>query len=387
MTTPRKVLLLIERDVGYRHAVLKGIFEYLRQREGWSCEAGNVSPDGLRILRVWKPDGIIAALWNRPIAEALFRSGLPMVDVFNWHSDIACARVSVDDDAVGAMAARFLIDSGFRRLGLVQSHHLQFAMERRQGFTRVAIAEGIPVDLAPPISGNSEVWGAGKQITERNLLVRWIDRLPKPIAIFAMSDAGAVQVIEACRMLNVNVPDQVSVLGCDNDELLCHLRHPPISSIELGEQRVGYRAAVLLDDLMAGNRRDLQVRLPPVGIIERTSTNRMLLEDADITAALKYIAEHAHQGIHVEDIVAHVIVPRRTLQRRFCALVGHSLQQEIMRARLKRGCHLLTETDLTVPQVAQRCGFAGRERFWSAFRKEMKISPLEYRLERRRLSC
>ncbi len=381
MTPSRKVLLLIERDVGYHHAVLNGIFEYLRQREGWSCEAGNVSTDGLRILRGWKPDGVIAALWNRPIAEALLRSGLPMVDVFNWHSDIACPRVSVDDNAVGAMAAQFLIDSGFRRLGLLRSAQLQFTIERHQGFARVADAEGIPLDLAPPIRGNSEVWGGG-QIGERSTLVRWIDRLSKPIGIFAMSDAGAVQVIEACRMLNVNVPDQVSVLGCDNDELLCHLRHPLISSIELGAQRVGHRAATLLDELMAGHRPDQQVRVMPVGVIERTSTNRMLVADSDIAAALKYIAQHAHEPIRIGDIVEHVIMPRRTLQRRFRSLVGRSLQQEVTRARLQCACHLLTETDMNVPQVAERCGFASRERFWSAFRKGMKTSPLEYRLER-----
>jgi len=328
---------------------------------------------------------VIAAMWHRPTSEALLRVALPVVDVFNWHADMNCARVGIDDDAVGAMAARFLIEKGFRRLGLLRSVQLQFAVERAQGFTRVAAELGVPVELAPSIRGNSEVWCAGEQISERSTLARWIERLPKPIGVFAMSDAGAVQVIEACRVLNVSVPEQVVVLGCDNDELLCHMRSPAISSIELGAQRVGYQAALLLDDLMAGRHAGPQVRIPPVGIIERNSTNRMLVEDADIAEALNYITEHAHERICIDDIARHVIIPRRTLQRRFRGVIGHSLIQEITRARIKRACHLLTTGDLPIPQVARLCGFAGRERFWSAFKKQMKVSPLDYRLERCRL--
>jgi LacI family transcriptional regulator len=376
----RRVLILIEREVGYRLSVLRGIFRYVRGAEHWLCQGSDASEHAMRIIRDWRPDGVIGALWNRSFARRLLSEKIPVVDIFDWHQELQCLRVKVDDEAVGEKAAAYLMDRGFRQLGFFGHAGLKFSVDRRTGFVRRAEADGVQVITAPPASGEGEVWTLQRQGTARQALLEWIPKLPKPIAVFCANDGYGAQLIEACHALDISVPDEVAALGADNDELLCHLWHPPLSSIELAADRVGYRAAEVLEELMRGTYSGAQrIVLPPGEIVERQSTNVLNIADPDIAAAIRYIHDNAQHPIRIEDVANHVAMTTRTLQRRFQQTVGRSLLQEIIRVRLERGRRLLAQTDLSIPQVARRCGFASRERFWSIFSKYEGCSPHEYR--------
>jgi LacI family transcriptional regulator len=185
---------------------------------------------------------------------------------------------------------------------------------------------------------------------------------------------------EACHAVGLEIPDQIAVLGVDNDELLCTLSRPPLSSVDIAADRVGYQAAEMLDRLMAGQSdAAVDVLLPPGEVVERQSTNVLQVADADIAMALRFIRNNAHRPLHIDDVTHHVVMPRRTLQRRFREAIGHSFSQEVERCRLELAKRLLAETDLPVPQVARRCGYRDRERLWGAFRRLAGSSPFEYR--------
>jgi LacI family transcriptional regulator len=377
----RRVLVMIEREVGYRLSVLRGIFRYAREGESWICQGCDANPRAVTAVRDWKPDGVIVALYDRQLGKSLVRyKSLPVVDVFDWHRQFAYPRVTPDDRAVGAKAATYFIERRFTRLAFLGHPELRFSLERRDGFLETAAASGVPVIVAPATCGSGEIWATSRRTAPHQALLNWVSSLPKPVAVFCASDGWGAQLIEACHTLKISVPDDVAVLGADNDELLCQLGQPPMSSVDLCAERVGYRAARMLDALMNGdNAGPTRVALPPGEVVERQSTNVLCVNDPDIATALRFIHANAHRTLRIDDLCEHVVVPRRTLQRRFREAVGHGIMQEIMRCRLDRARRLLSETDLPIPEVARRSGFSSRERFWSIFHKREKCPPLEFR--------
>ncbi len=211
-------------------------------------------------------------------------------------------------------------------------------------------------------------------------LLRWIKRLPRPVAIFACFDIRGVQVLEACRRLGFHVPDEVAVLGVDNDELLCDLADPPMSSIIPDGRRTGYEAAALLDRMMRGDKFQNEGRLfDPLGVAVRLSTDVVAVADRHVAAAVRYIREHACNGITVGDVVANVPLSRRVLETRFRKCLGCSPHDQILRVKLDRVKKLLIDTDLPLAAIAERTGFAHVEYLSVAFKKHAGQTATEFR--------
>jgi LacI family transcriptional regulator len=211
-------------------------------------------------------------------------------------------------------------------------------------------------------------------------LSAWIAALPKPIGLMACDDARARHVLEACRGLGVHVPEQVAVIGVDNDETICELTDPPLSSVDQGAHRLGYQAAATLERMMSGRRVARRCRYTlPEHVVSRLSTDVLAMDQADIANAVRFIRQRACEGIQVCDVVAAVGLSRSTLERQFQAVMRRTIHQEIARIRLERVKQLLRGNELTLKQVAARTGFRHLTYFNRIFRLRTGQTPAAYR--------
>jgi LacI family transcriptional regulator len=216
-------------------------------------------------------------------------------------------------------------------------------------------------------------------------IAAWLKSLPKPVGIMACYDSRGQQVLDACRNAGFAVPDEVAVIGVDNDELLCELASPPLSSVIPDAHRAGYAAAARLDRLMAGKTVAPTAELvPPLGVASRQSTDALALDDKDIVQAVRLIREHACEGINVADVLRAVPLSRRVLEQRFQKLLGRTPREEILQVRLARVKQLLGETELALYQIAERTGFEHVEYLSVVFKRETGLTPSAWRTGARR---
>ena len=207
----------------------------------------------------------------------------------------------------------------------------------------------------------------------------WIRSLPKPVGLLACNDIRGHQILAACRKAGAPVPEEVAVVGVDNYELLCELATPPLSSIEQNTRAIGTRAASILDGMMEGEAPPGDERIEPGRIITRQSSDVLAIEDADLVQALRFIREHAAQGISVADVLHEVPISRRELERRFKNILGRTPNQEIQRFRFQYVRRLLADTDLPIHVVATKAGFQYVEHMSTAFKRAIGRTPHEYR--------
>ena len=210
-------------------------------------------------------------------------------------------------------------------------------------------------------------------------MVQWVEHLPRPIGIMACYDIKAQQLLDVCRELDVAVPEEIAVVGVDDDRLLCDLANPPLSSVIPNSHRTGYKAASLLDRMMAGKDVLQEAHLiEPLGIQIRQSSDTLAIDDPDVAAAVRFIREHATAGIDVSDVLQVVPLSRRTLESRFRRIVNRTPHQEIMRVRIERVKRLLSDTNYSLAEIAGRTGFEHVEYLSVAFKREVGQTPREF---------
>jgi LacI family transcriptional regulator len=374
----REVALLIETSNGYARGLLNGIIAYMREHESWSVYLGEHSrgDDPPRWLRRWRGDGVIARIENDRIASAVVESGLPTVDVSAARKVPALPWVETDDRAIAAAAARHLLERNFRQLAFCGDDRFNWSRWRSEHFQRIAAEAGVACSLYRPSARARRDWDAME-----DEIGQWLLSLPRPVGVMAAYDIRARHVLDACRRMGLAVPDQVAVIGVDNDEFLCDLSDPPLSSVAPDTRRTGYEAAALLDRLMSGRerRRGQATFVQPLGVITRRSTDVLAIADTDVSAAIRFIREHACHGIAVKDVLAEVPLSRRVLEGRFHKILGRTPHDEIARVRFERVRQLLRETRLPLSDIARRSGFRNAEYLATAFRREFGTSPNTYR--------
>jgi LacI family transcriptional regulator len=284
--------------------------------------------------------------------------------------------VETDDKAIAEAAAQHLLDRNFRQLAFCGDDRFNWSRWRCEHFQRAAAAAEAACSVYRPTARARRDWDAME-----NDIGQWLLSLPRPVGVMACYDIRARHVLDACRRVGLDVPDQVAVIGVDNDEFLCDLSDPPLSSVAPDTRRTGYMAAALLDRLMSGRERHRgqAIFVQPLGVVSRRSTDVFALGDADVSAAVRFIREHACEGIAVKDLLAEVPLSRRVLEDRFRKLVGRTPHDEITRVRFDRVRQLLRETRLPLADVAQRSGFRNVEYMTTAFRREFGMSPKVYR--------
>ncbi len=381
MPVHRRVALLIETSRAYARGLVRGVAQYVRQHGHWTID---FTPRGLSDppplwLRGWQGDGILARINDHRMAEAVLRTGAPVVDLRRVLVDLGVPTVGPDDRAVAQLAWEHFREHGFQHFAICgMPRGLQPPMDRRQEyFQQIVQSEGYPCEsfCLRPRRHSSEAWDQ-----EQERLAQWIGGLPKPVAIYACNDDYGMRVLDACRRAGVLVPEAAAVLGVGNDECLCHVSNPPLSSVDLDAERIGYRAAQLLEHLMAGGAAPKRpVLIPPKGVVARASTNVLAIEDQDVVRAVRFIREHACEGIRAADVLEHVAMSRAALEPRIKTLLGRTVAQEIRRRQLERVKQLLRETDMPLKQIAVQTGFRYPEYLIRAFRHAVGMTPKQYR--------
>ena len=375
------VALLVETSLASGRDILRGIARYVREREPWALyhEPRSLEENLPSWLRQWKGDGIIVRAQNDVIAQAVQATGIPAVDVLGVAPASRLPLVHVDDRLIAAMAAEHLLERGFHHFGFVGIQGENWSERRREGFQQALRASPSHFSAYEMRRHAPSRLSWEKQ---EDAIAGWLARLPKPVGIMVCSDQLGPQLLEACRRARTEVPYEVAVIGVDNDETLCEVCNPPLSSVNAGHQLLGYEAAGLLDRLMGRSPAPAQpLLIQPQGVVTRKSTEVLATADRPVATALKIIQEYACLGLTAADVVAQIPVSRSVLQRRFRKELGRSLQEEIIQARLKRARQLLAETDLPLIEVAERSGFKHQEYLGATFKAKTGKTPAQYRRE------
>lgn len=386
-----KVALLVETSRGYGRNLLRGVMRYARLHGPWGFY---VTPgdfvQALPRMKSWGGTGIIARVETAAVARAILASGLPTIALGltdeQLRPDSPLSRLSEvvsDSRAAGRMAAEHLLERGLRNLAYVGAPGRVWSSRRQEGFCeRVREAGFEPRVNVPGRSPRGASWER-----EQPALVRWLGSLPRPVGVMACDDDRGREVLAACRDAGLRVPEEVAVVGVDNDELLCELADPPLSSVALNAEAGGYRAAALLDRMMRGESLEpTRLLVEPLRVVARRSTDIVALDDPEVAAALHFIHDHATEPIGVADVVKDVMISRRALELRFRKVVGRTLHAEIRRVRLERASRLLLETDLPITRVADAAGFGRTSYLAQAFREAFGTTPARYRRRMRGVS-
>jgi LacI family transcriptional regulator len=410
-----RVALVLPTEYAYARGVLRGIIARTRQRNMYAADArshgSRASPEALpwlfnvfrgihghsgrflsRWFKDWNPDGIIGQIYDDRLARVYRATRKPVVELFESRARSEFPRILPDDVATGELAARHFLERGFRHFAFFGAPWMLWSRERETGFRAAverAFRERAEAAGAADAGANHFTFASygasdtvafgASQKKRANVMGSWLASLPRPVAVFAANDLWGSELVQAVRERGLRVPDDVALLGVDNEELLCELAHPPLSSIRLSGAQIGAAAVALLEDLLRGRRAPAQIaRIPPTEVVTRQSTDVLAVEDPDVAEALRYIRRHACEGLSVKQLLDAVAVNRRTLERRFVSVLGHTPLEEIRRVRLERAKALL-QTDLPVYDVARRSGFTTPEYLATSFAQATGVTPTEFR--------
>ncbi len=382
----RRVALLIETSSAYGREVLAGINQYARLNGPW---AFYLEPGGLEqappLLEGWGAEGIIARIHTEEQADLIERLGLPTVDLEYAFTQRFPKWVSNNDLKIGRACARHLIDCGLESFafcgwGATPEQAMPWERRRAEAFTELIASKGFPAaQYIWPKRKADHVWAK-----EQAFLSRWLEKLPKPVGIMASDDQRGRHILTVAQIAGLRVPHDVAVVGVDNDELLCELSCPPLSSIALRTEKVGYEAARILDGLMQGDGQTPKpVVVDPIGLVPRQSTDTLALADEHTCAAIRWIRSNAHKGIRVLDVLDVVPISRKTLEVGIKKAIGRTPHEEIQRVRIERIKQLLVQTDWPLKRIAADCGFANPEHMHAVFRRDTGHTPKKYRVMRR----
>jgi LacI family transcriptional regulator len=385
MNQRRNVALLIESSRGYGRGLLHGIADYIRVHGPWSVhlQRHHLYDKPPPWLRGWHGDGVIARVENSHTADALRRLGVPFIDLRGRIRRAYMPSILSDDAAGARLAAEHLLERGFQHYAYCGYVGTSYSDNRSRAFELVIKKAGFPCAIYQP---PARLRGLGPDRTEELGLVyeeavgRWLKGLPRPIGIMACNDVRAHQVINACRDLGIAVPDAIAVVGVDNDDVICDLCDPPLSSVVPNTRRIGFEAAALLERMMSGGAVSAgPIVVPPVGIITRRSTEVLALQDQDLAGAVRYIRDHACAGITVKDVLSKVALSSSSLERLFQKVLGRTPKAEIIRVRLDHVKRLLAEPGLPLKEIATKTGFRHPEYLCAIFRQRLGQTPGEYR--------
>jgi LacI family transcriptional regulator len=392
MKKTQTVGLLIESSRAYGRGLLRGVARYVRAHHGWSVlhDERLLADRAPQWLRTQRLDGIIARVESREELSALRRLNVPMVDLRGLHKLPGVPLIATDDHAVARLAVRHLLDRGLRHFAFCGFSGADYSVERRRHFValvREAGFEAIVHESDPPPRGLTTQAIEMRASVDHQPLARWFAGLPKPVGVMACNDVRGRHVLAACRHADIAIPEAVAVIGVDNDDVLCDLSDPPLSSVIPATERIGYEAAVLLARMMRGRpARSPQMLVEPLAVMTRQSSDVIAVDDPQVRTAIKFIREHVSDGINVEDILDHLAgvggraISRSTLERRFADTLGRSPRDEIIRLRIERARQLLIETDYRLTEVAARVGIEHAEQFVVMFKKHTGETPGAVRL-------
>jgi len=383
----RKVALIYDARSAYDLKVMTGVAAFVQQSMKWSVyiEENVLKDQRLPDLGSWKGDGIIADFDHPKVAASIVRSKLPAVGFGSGYGWYALASSMpyffTNNSAIAALAADHLTERGFRNFAYCGYPHNPvngWSKEREHAFVERLAERRFRCYVYHGHHQSGQRWSA----VQRSL-GDWLSSLPKPVGLMAANDNRGRQVLEVCRAYQLRVPEDVAVIGVDNDELLCKLSSPVLSSIEQGAKRLGFEAAALLDRIMENkrSRRAFGTRfvIDPVEVVARSSTEVLATDDPKVVEAMAFVAQHFSEGIKVRDVVKALAVSRSSLENRFKDALSCSIRVAIRRFQLERTRRLISETTVPLKQIAAETGFQSVQQLTTLFGRAYGQSPARYR--------
>ena len=395
MTLPSipKVIITADTSRVSGRRLIRGIVKYARLYGPWlfnrqpmfnQYQTGSkISKSEVKILsqlKEFNADGIIANNINiKEQFDHILNMGVPMVIIGDYFPKETCSRfirIYSDSEAIGKLAAEHLLDRGYKNYAFCGYDFINWSHARGNAFSKVLAENGFQTHYyVQPKSPSKRRWE-----NEQYIMAKWLQSLPKPVGVMASNDDRAQQVIEACKIENLHVPEQVSVLGVDDDEFVCDLTGPPLSSVFLNNEKAGFEASRLLQKMMGDKDFPKQeIIVTPTHIVTRQSTDILAIDDPHVAMAIRYIRQHSKELIQVSDVVNVVSLGRRTLEQRFNKIIGRSIFNEITRCRINKISQALIESNKSISEVALDFGYPDEAHISRYFKRTQGVTPLEYR--------
>lgn len=357
------VYVFVPLGFSYAREIIRGVREYTQKNVLWQLAVFEPTIRNLKSFKKEDAHGIIGLFATEEMEQLARSLKLPAINVSSRCKGNILPGVVPENSAIARLAAEHFIQRGFRQFAYAGYRQHYFSQSRFHAFQEFLQGSGLKCDYLP--DGHD---------------VRSIRGVQKPVGIFACNDERARQVLGASLRGNVDVPQEAAIIGVDNDELLCELAEVPLSSVDPNGRRIGFEAARALDRLMKHEPLEHKLaHVQPAGLIIRSSSDVIAVSDEQVALAMRYMQSHACDPMRVRDMLGELEVSRRTLEKRFLTIIGHTLHDEIRRLQFERARKLLAETDLKIPDVASRCGFKDPKRFTTLFRAEFGSPPIAFR--------
>lgn len=372
----KRIVLLVETSREFGRQLICGIARYSRFYGPWSFykeQSGLKS--SIPHLTSWKPDGII--MRDSLISKELIGLKIPTIVVqHDLSSPKNLSVIETDSFAIAKMASEHLIEKGLKNLAFCGFDNYEWSNRRKTHFSRFNVNAGFTTHIyCSPENKKIIDWE-----NEQQHVSYWLRQIPKPVGVFACNDDRGQHILEVCKRLGFKVPEDVTVVGVDNDPIICDIGDPPLSSIALNVETAGYQAAELLDELI--NNQSIepqQILVSPTHVVQRQSSDILAVDDAEVASAIRFIKENAKSKILVKDVVKGTRLSRRTLEERFRRTLHRSIYDEIRKVRVELIARLLIETDLPISHIASLFDFTDAEHISRYFKKEKGIGLRQFR--------
>lgn len=377
-----QIAMLVDTSRSYGQDIVAGVRRYVAEHTPWSLylEPRDLLSSYPAWLENWPGDGILARTGDAAMLQRLKATGLPVIELRDSSPDQPFPFIGMDNSEIGKRVAEHLRSRGFQRFAAYLDPSLDFFRERIQRFSETVKQAGFACPVFEAFTPSQRPrWDEHQQA-----LADWLMSLEKPVGVLASSDQLGFWLLDAARRADIPVPEQVAVVGVENDRILCETTWPPLSSVQLRGQAVGYTAASMLDEwIRTATPPPRRTLLPAGDIVIRQSSDIVAVEDPRLASALTYIRQHATENISVNDVARAASLSRSVLERQMKKQIGRSPGEEINRIRFGLVERLLAQTDLTLDAIAERAGFTHPQYMAEAFRKRMGQTPGQFRQKRR----
>lgn len=378
-----KIILLLDFAEEYSKSLLKGISKYSAEHGPWTyCRMPlyyreTIGIEGiLEWAKDWGADGIIGQLYNEMDIQKILDSKIPIIAQDFKERFEELPNITGSYREAGLMGASYFLQKGFKNFAFYGFNNIVWSRERAEGFEAKIQSLGYKVHyFEHRKSRSTDLW-----YFKSNSLSKWLLSLPKPIALMTCDDNQGLHITEACKQNKIRIPEEVAVLGVDNDEMLCELSDPPLSSIGLDIEKGGYDTAKLMEHMIENGHDDhYDIFVKPTQIITRQSTDIYATNDDHIASTLKYIHKNIEKNLQVDEVVKQVPLSRRTLEKRFLHITGYPIYKYIFNLRIEKFTQKLLETDQTIFEIAMDLGLTDSKNIARQFKQLKGYNPIEYR--------
>ncbi|MCC5828400.1 MAG: DNA-binding transcriptional regulator [Phycisphaeraceae bacterium] len=377
----KRVVVMVPQGYTSTGKIMRGIFHYARPHRPWTFRL-KAYVDDLEIVNAWQPHGIIAYPFNEEQIVALQSLNVPVICVSERCNHPGLVTVATDGAEAGRLAARHLMDRGYRHFRVMADQTNIVSWRRKIAFEQELKYLGFDCEVFDlsdqSASGRSLAGLTGFDVDRR--IIEWLLELPKPCGVFCWHDTLLPRVMESCHESGLNIPNQIALIGVDNDETFCEICFPAASSVAMPFEQVGYKIGEILDQLMNGDPPPVEpILIPPRHVVARQSTEGLAVTDPLVREATSFIRNHCHEPITIDTVLSQLGTSRRSLENHFREALGRTPLQELHRIRVERAQKFLAQSNLTLKAIAQACGFRSVKRLNAVFEKWTGVTAAEFR--------